>query len=170
MRVWAAPTADPDTSPVLACILGRQGGLWLPTRERMLTAETQERHLLFLYFDCSVVASGFFFLFHWIFFKIFHLLFYLLTLLALLNLLKLFRTFKITLSICYIQLLNSKILLFSLHIFLRLLFLLFCPHIFSIYLYLTLHFYSFSLTVRVSFCCFTPQFAPCVSFVFQSVL
>ena len=99
----------------------------------MLTAETQERHLLFLYFDCSVVTSGFFFLFH--------LLLYLLTLLALLNLFSFINFFKshflfllhtsastlafhgsvgfsflffyfLSFSFLYFQLLNFKILLF----------------------------------------------------------
>jgi len=31
--------------------LGKQGRLWLPERESTLIGETQEKHLLFLYFD-----------------------------------------------------------------------------------------------------------------------
>ena len=55
IRVWAAPTTGPETSAVLEGILGRQCRLWLPGKERTQTTETQEKHLLFLYFDlfCS---------------------------------------------------------------------------------------------------------------------
>ena len=60
-RIWAAPTASPETSTVLEGILGRWGGLWLPVRERTLTAVTQEKYLLFL---CFHLFSSFF----WIFF------------------------------------------------------------------------------------------------------
>jgi len=40
---------------VLEGILGKQGGLRLPERERTLTSETQEKHILVLHFDlfCS---------------------------------------------------------------------------------------------------------------------
>ena len=41
IRIWAAPTEGPETSIVLEGILGRQGGLWLPVRERTLAAVTQ---------------------------------------------------------------------------------------------------------------------------------
>ena len=51
MRVWAAPTAGPETSLVLEGIFRRWGGLWFPARESLLTMETQEKHLLFLHFD-----------------------------------------------------------------------------------------------------------------------
>ena len=46
IRVWAAPAAGPEMSSVLEGILGRRGGLWLTVR--MLTAEIQGKHLLFL--------------------------------------------------------------------------------------------------------------------------
>ena len=49
---------------MLEGILRRFGGLQLPERERTLTAETQEKHLLFIYYSyiltCSVVSSGYF--------------------------------------------------------------------------------------------------------------
>ena len=63
VRVWAAPTAGPEISTVLEGILGRWGGLWLPARERTLTAVTQEKHLLFLCFDlfCRFFWTFFFF-------------------------------------------------------------------------------------------------------------
>ena len=51
VRVWAAPTAGPETNTILEDILGRQGGLWLPARESMLIAETREKYFLFLYYD-----------------------------------------------------------------------------------------------------------------------
>ena len=46
---------------VLEGFLGSWGGLWLPAKERMLTAETQEKHLLFLYFDLFCSFFGIFF-------------------------------------------------------------------------------------------------------------
>ena len=46
IRVWAAPAAGPEMSSVLEGILGRRGGRWLTVR--MLTAEIQGKHLLFL--------------------------------------------------------------------------------------------------------------------------
>ena len=51
IRIWAAPTAGPEISTVLEGILGTWGGLWLPARERTLTALTEEKHFLFLCFD-----------------------------------------------------------------------------------------------------------------------
>ena len=78
IRAWAAPIAGPETSAVLQGILGKQGILWLPVRERTFTAETQEKHLLFLYF--ALLCS---------FFKIFFFFFLLLYLLILLTLWKL---------------------------------------------------------------------------------
>ena len=38
-------------------------GLWLPARKRMLTEVTQEKYLLFLYFDLFCSFLGFFFFF-----------------------------------------------------------------------------------------------------------
>ena len=61
VRIWTAPTIGPEISMVLEGILGRWGGLWLPVRERTLTAVTREKHLLFLCFDL-------FCRFFWIFF------------------------------------------------------------------------------------------------------
>ena len=58
IRIWAAPSAGSETSRVLG-ILGRRGGLWLPARERTLTAVTQEKHLLFL--CCNLFCVLFFF-------------------------------------------------------------------------------------------------------------
>ena len=46
IRVWAVSTAGPETSPVPDGILESQSALWLLARERMLTAETQEKQLL----------------------------------------------------------------------------------------------------------------------------
>ena len=60
IRTWAAPTISPMA--VLEGILGRWGGLWLPARERTLTAVTQGKHLFFLCFDLSCR-------FFWIFFS-----------------------------------------------------------------------------------------------------
>ena len=61
----ALPPAGPEISTVLEGILGRWGGLWLPARERTLTAVTQEKHLLFLHFDlfcrCFWIFFSFFF-------------------------------------------------------------------------------------------------------------
>ena len=51
IRIWAAPRAGLEISTVLEGILGRWGGLWLPARERTLTAVTHEKHLFFLCFD-----------------------------------------------------------------------------------------------------------------------
>ena len=51
IRLWAAPAAGPETSTELEGILGRWGGLWLPARERTGTAVTQEKPVLFLFFD-----------------------------------------------------------------------------------------------------------------------
>ena len=62
IRIWAAPTAGPEISTVLEGILGRWGGLWLPGRERTLTAVTQEKHLL-LCFDLFCRFFRMFFLF-----------------------------------------------------------------------------------------------------------
>ena len=50
IRVWDAPTAGPEISTVLEGILARCE-LWLSGRERTLTAVTQEKHLLFLCLD-----------------------------------------------------------------------------------------------------------------------
>ena len=50
-RVCAAPRAGPETSTGLEGMLGRRGGLWLPARERTLTAATPEKQLIFLGFD-----------------------------------------------------------------------------------------------------------------------
>ena len=61
--LWAAPTAGPEISMVLEGILGRWGGLWLPATERTLTAVTQEKHLLFLFFDLFYRIFWIFFLF-----------------------------------------------------------------------------------------------------------
>ena len=61
IRIWAAHTAGPEISTVLEGILGRWGELWLPVREWTLTAMTQEKHLLLLFFDL-------FCRFFWIFF------------------------------------------------------------------------------------------------------
>ena len=52
IRIWAASTAGPEIS-ILEGILEKWGGLWLPARERTLTAVTPEKHLLFLFFDLS---------------------------------------------------------------------------------------------------------------------
>ena len=49
----SSSNAGTDISTVLEGILGRWGGLWLPEGERTLTAVTQEKHLLFLWFDFS---------------------------------------------------------------------------------------------------------------------
>ena len=58
------PPAVQGVGPtVLEGILGRWGGLWLPAKERMLTAETQEKHLLFLYFNLFCSFFGIFFSF-----------------------------------------------------------------------------------------------------------
>ena len=51
IRICAVPTTDSEVNTVLEGILGRRGGLWLPAREKTLTPVTQEKHLLFLYFD-----------------------------------------------------------------------------------------------------------------------
>ena len=65
IRIWAAPTAGPEISTMLEGMLGRWGGLWLPVRERTLTAVTQEKHWLFLSFDlfCRFFWIFLFFLF-----------------------------------------------------------------------------------------------------------
>ena len=63
IRVWAAPTACPETNTVLEDTLEGRDGLWLPARKRMLTEVTQEKHLLFLYFDLFCSFLGFFFFF-----------------------------------------------------------------------------------------------------------
>ena len=60
IRIWAAPTAGPETSTVLEGILGRGGGLWLPVRERMLTAVTQKNIYYSYFLICSVDSFGFF--------------------------------------------------------------------------------------------------------------
>ena len=99
IRIWAAPTAGPEISTVLEGILGRWGGLWLPAKERTLTAVTQEKHVLLLCFDL-------FCRFFWIFF-----LFLppsqlkLSILLALWNLIKLL-SFLVSQSHCFIVVLN----------------------------------------------------------------
>ena len=93
--MWAAPTIGPGISPVLEGILGRWGGLWLPMRERTLTAVTQGKHLLFLCFDL-------FCRFFWIFFFPFSpSLSLLLILLALWNLIKLLRFFFFSVTFFY---------------------------------------------------------------------
>ena len=63
IRVWAAPTACPETNTVLEDTLEGRDGRWLPERKRMLTEVTQEKYLLFLYFDlfCSFLDFFFFF-------------------------------------------------------------------------------------------------------------
>ena len=64
IRIRAAPSAGPEISAGLEGFLGRGGGLRLSARERMLTALTQGKHLLFLCFDL-------FCRFFWIFFFFF---------------------------------------------------------------------------------------------------
>ena len=148
IRIWASPTAGPEMSTVLEGILGRWVGLWLPVRERTLAAVSEEKHLLFLFFDLFCRFVWIFFLF----FSLFSLpLLYLLILLALWNLTKLLSFFHFVLShifyccykplllpfwggfwfclfICLFSLFNFNflnLLLFFVHLFLCLLFLLF---------------------------------------------
>ena len=71
IRVWTVPTAGQEIS--LLSIGGPPSkmklGQWLKARKRMLTAETQEKHLLlFLYFDllCHWFWSFFFSLLLWL--------------------------------------------------------------------------------------------------------
>ena len=71
IRIWAAPTAGPEINTALEDILGRWGGLWLWVRERILTAVTQEKHLLFLCFDLLCRFFGIHFLFFSFFFFLF---------------------------------------------------------------------------------------------------
>ena len=78
--------------------LWRWGGLWLPAREKTLKAVTQEKHLLFLCFDC-------FWRFFWIFvsfFSLFPALLELSIFLALWNLIKLLSLFVFSLSHIFI--------------------------------------------------------------------
>ena len=63
IRVWAAPTTDSETSPVLAGILGKGDGLWLTARERTLIVEIKEKIYYSYILIYMVVASGFFFSF-----------------------------------------------------------------------------------------------------------
>ena len=85
-RLYAGPTAGPETSTALEGILGRQGRLRLSVRKRTPTAVIQENQLLFLCFDL-------FCRFFWTFFFSFPSLLYLSVLLALRNLIKLLRFF-----------------------------------------------------------------------------
>jgi len=43
VRTWAAAITGPEISTVSEGILGRWGGLWLPARERTLTAVTKKK-------------------------------------------------------------------------------------------------------------------------------
>ena len=56
VRIWAAPTAGPETSTVLEGILGR----WV--RERILTGGDSRKNIYYSYvFTCSVDSLGLFF-------------------------------------------------------------------------------------------------------------
>ena len=50
----------PETSAMLENILGKWGGLWLPAKERTLTAVNQEKSYYFYVLTCSVDSVGFF--------------------------------------------------------------------------------------------------------------
>ena len=50
IRIWAASTAGPEISTLLEGILGRWGGLWLPVRERTLTAVDSRKTFIILIF------------------------------------------------------------------------------------------------------------------------
>ena len=61
IRIWAAPTAGPEISTVLEGIPGRWDGLWLPARERTLTAVIKKNILHYSYvLACSIGSFGFF--------------------------------------------------------------------------------------------------------------
>ena len=59
IRIWTAQRpAGPGNSTVLGGILGRSGGLWLKEKEKILTAVTQEKYLLFFIYLFILLVGG----------------------------------------------------------------------------------------------------------------